>query len=167
MRSILKLLPLFLCLALPQVSQAKRNNTGFTCSKAGLEPVGPSCVEVTCSLIGGCRSSDDLDGASLACRNNLDGRCLSNICQMRGVRTCSSLADIQAIAPSCQGVCDASCTTVACDKYGCNNTQKIFDVNLACSGLVSGDCLSLACQSADCATQEGLQQASRSCGSQM
>ena len=49
MRPILKVLPLILLFSVALAAQAaKRNNGGYTCEKAGVQPDGPSCADVAC-----------------------------------------------------------------------------------------------------------------------
>ncbi|MGE0762287.1 MAG: hypothetical protein AB7N80_03305 [Bdellovibrionales bacterium] len=172
MRAFLKVLPLLLVFSVPfAASAAKRNNGGYTCEKVGVQPEGPSCSEAACGLIGGprfCNSDEEQREIASACSNNVDGRCLSNSCQIMGVNTCTTLDDIRTVAASCQGTCDLSCVSVGCGFLRCGNTGDMADVNLACSGKVSGECVLSACgASGGCGHLSGFQSAARFCGSQM
>lgn len=143
---------------------------GYVCGRHAPAPEGPSCVSVSCDLLGGigaCDSESELADVERACIDNASGSCLAQSCRILGQRECGDVETIASLAASCQGTCDLSCTQVGCDEMGCSNIFDLTAVNLACSGQVSGACVKQECGGLGCGDLGDLQKATRACGGVM
>lgn len=153
------------------IAEARVNRGGFVCNENSLQdPDSPSCATVACDILGGARACDDSseqETIAQICLNNFNGNCLRQSCGMLSLFVCQAINQIFQVAASCQGVCDTSCSYVACGYVGCSTAEDVSNVNLACSGHISGGCIEQNCRDGSCATLDGLQTAARLCGGRM